>query len=148
VSALLDVLARARLQDDPSLLLAAIPYARFLGLSASMEGGRVLCRMSYDPSLVGNPTLPAIHGGALGALLETAAVVQLLWARQALAFPKTITLTVDYLRSAQAVDTLASAEVIRLGRRVATVRATAWQGDPSRPVAATNAHFLLPGAEG
>ena len=29
------------------------------------------------------------------------------------------------------------------GRRVVNVRAVAWQRDPTRPIAAANAHFLL-----
>ena len=141
---LLDVLSRARHQGDPTLLVEAIPYARFLGLHASLDAGKILCRLDFSDRIVGNPALPAIHGGALGALLESTALFQLLWSHEAPAFPKTITLTIDYLRSARPVATFARADVTRLGRRVATLHVTAWQDDPARPVATANVHGLLP----
>ena len=56
---------------------------------------------------------------------------------------KTISITIDYLRSARTVDTFARAEVVRQGRRVASVRSLAWQDDPSKPVAAANVLLLL-----
>jgi hypothetical protein len=44
---------------------------------------------------------------------------------------------------ARTVDTFARAEVVRKGRRVATVRSLAWQDDSSKSVAATNVLLLL-----
>jgi acyl-coenzyme A thioesterase PaaI-like protein len=57
--------------------------------------------------------------------------------------PKTINITVDYLRSARVADTYARAVITKHGRRVANVQVRAWQGDESRPIAAAHAHFLL-----
>ena len=57
--------------------------------------------------------------------------------------PKTINITVDYLRSARLVDTHARAMITKHGRRVANVQVRAWQGDESKPIAAAHAHFLL-----
>ena len=57
--------------------------------------------------------------------------------------PKTINITVEYLRSGKPQDTFARAVFTKHGRRVANVRAYAWQDDPTKPVAAANAHFLL-----
>jgi len=145
MSQVADLLAEARRQGDLAPLLTAIPYARFLGLTASLDGPAVICRLAYAEHLIGNPALPALHGGTMGALLESAAIFQLLWSQESEGVPKIITLTVDYLRSARPVDTLARAEVTRQGRRVASVRAVAWQEDPARPVATANAHFLLSG---
>jgi acyl-coenzyme A thioesterase PaaI-like protein len=62
--------------------------------------------------------------------------------------PKTITITIDYLRSARPVDTFARGIVTKQGRRVANVRVEAWQEDPAQPVAAANAHFLVKTAQG
>ncbi len=62
--------------------------------------------------------------------------------------PKTIDITVDYLRSGRAVDTWAKGILTRQGRRVANVRVEAWQEDRLRPIAIAHGHFLiLPGAD-
>jgi uncharacterized protein (TIGR00369 family) len=137
------LLSRAKSDGDWQPLVDAIPFARFLGLSIRVDGGVAVCSMRFDPKLVGNYTIPALHGGTIGSLLESAAVFALFHARQAATLPKIITITVDYLRSARAMDTLATASITRQGRRVATVQALAWQDDREKPVATANAHFLL-----
>lgn len=142
---MLERIAAARDSGDLDALVQAIPYARFLGLSARREADSVLVTMKYAPHLVGNPTLPALHGGTLGALLESAAIFELLWSSATVLIPKTITITVDYMRSARPVDTHARGIVTRQGRRVANVRCEAWQDDPASPVASAHAHFLIKG---
>jgi uncharacterized protein (TIGR00369 family) len=136
----------ARRSGDLEPLSQAIPAARFLGISAGRDQKGLVTRMRFQPHIIGNAMLPAIHGGALGALLESAAVFELLMSAQTHHVPKIISLTIEYLRSAKAVDTVARGEVVHHGRRVATVRVLGWQEDPARPVVAANAHFLL--AEG
>ena len=133
----------ARAAGEPGRLLAAIPYAQFLGMSASLDSGELVTTMRYAPHLIGNPALPALHGGTLGALLESAAVFSLLWAAESALLPKTITITVDYLRSAGPRDTFARGIVTRLGRRVAAVRVEAWQDSRAQLVATATAHFLI-----
>src|SRR5690349_8671469 len=80
-------------------LIDAIPYAGFLGLTAAVEGDELITTMRFGPHLIGNPALPALHGGTLGALLESAAIFELLCRSETVVLPKTITLTIDYLRS-------------------------------------------------
>src|SRR5262249_59301008 len=99
------------------------------GLSAAMQGDELITTMRYGEHLIGNPSLPALHGGTLGALLESAAIFELVWGVETIVLPKTITLTVDYLRSGAAVDTHARGIVTRQGRRVTNVRVEAWQTD-------------------
>src|SRR5262249_61430048 len=91
----------------------------------------------------GKPGLPGLHGGTLGALLESAAVFELLCRSETMTLPKTITLTIDYLRSGAPVDTYARGVVTRQGRRVTNVRMEAWQADRSAPVATAHAVFLV-----
>lgn len=129
---------------DLVAMAQAIPAARFFGLSVELDETGVLTRLAFAPHIIGNPTLPALHGGALGTLLESAAVFALLASMPNPRIPKPISVTIEYLRSARPVDTLARGEVSHHGRRVATVRVHAWQDDPAKPVAAANAHFLLP----
>ena len=143
MSSLVELVRSARLDGNLTPLIAAIPYARFLGLSAELSAGELIGKLSFAPHLVGNPLLPALHGGTVGALLESTAIFTLLMKTETLRVPKTITITVEYLRSGRPKDTFARAEFTRLGRRIASVRALAWQDDATRPIAAANASFLL-----
>ena len=128
---------------DTTAMTEAIPYSRFLGFSLLRDDAGLLGKLSYADHLVGNPDLPALHGGTMGALLEMTAIFQLLWEADTLVLPKTINITVQYLRSARPVDTFARCVITKRGRRVVTARTEAWQDDPSRPVALANAHFLV-----
>ncbi len=141
---LLELLAEAKRIGDPQPLIDAVPYARFMGITIESDDSGVLRgTMKFSPMLVGNPSLPALHGGTLGALLESTAIFQLMWDAEAAVIPRTINITVDYLRSAKPVDTFARGIVTRHGRRVANVRSEAWQDDPARPIAISHGHFLL-----
>lgn len=136
-------IAQSRETGDISGLIDLVPYYRFLGLTMRATPEGPLCAIPGDAKLVGNPTLPALHGGVIGALLESAAIMHLIWARESGSLPKIINLTVEYLRSARPVETTAAASVTKLGRRVANVRVEAWQDDRAKPVAYANALFLL-----
>ena len=138
---------RARKDNDWSPVTDAIPYARFLGLHAEARDGELLMRLAFSAGLVGNASIPALHGGTLGALLESAAIFQLLAEMETVVLPKTITVTIDYMRSGRAVDTWASATIAKHGRRVASVHAIAWQDDRAKPIASATAHFLVLGRD-
>lgn len=131
--------AVARLRER----LAAIPYARFLGFRVEADDEGLIGRLPYTDPLIGNPRIRALHGGAVGAALELTALCELLCQPRIIGIPKIVTLTVDYLRSAQAADLFARGRLTRHGRRLASVRVLAWQADPDKPVAAANALFLL-----
>ncbi len=143
-------------------MLARVPYARFLGIRAELAGDEMTAILPYSEHLIGNPTLPALHGGVLGAFMEMTALAQLSiaqdlggeggggeigggerMARQ----PKPIDVTVEYLRSGRPVDTFARAQITRMGRRIANVRVEAWQAARAAPIAALHGHFLLTLAE-
>jgi uncharacterized protein (TIGR00369 family) len=143
MSTLLERLAAARAANDVSKLADAIPYASWMGMAPENTTGELLTRMRYSPQLIGNTNLPALHGGTIGALLETAAIFHLLWEMENAALPRIINITVDYLRSGRPVDTVARASFTKLGRRVASVAVEAWQDDRSKPVSAAQLHFLV-----
>jgi uncharacterized protein (TIGR00369 family) len=124
-------------------IIEAIPYARFLGVEVERHDGALECVLPFRPEIVGNPALPAVHGGVLGAFLELTALLRLLDDSGSDRVPKPITFSIDYLRSAGPATTRARAEIFKLGRRIANVRVVAWQDDPSRPVVAGNGKFLL-----
>lgn len=142
-----DRLRAARASGDLTALTAlieSVPYAAFLGIGVERSAeGELQGTMRFAPRIVGNPTLPAIHGGALATLLETTAIAAVLWESEPEKLPRPVTLTFEYLRSAKTVDTTASARIVRMGRRVCTVRAEAWQEDRERAVATANVTLLL-----
>ena len=140
---LVERLAEAKASGDFQKLFDIVPYSRFLGLTARIESDELITTMKYADHLIGNPALPALHGGTLGALCESAAIFELLWRAETIVLPKTITLTVDYLRSGGPVDTHARSIVFRQGRRVTNVRVEAWQTDRAAPVATAHAIFLV-----
>ena len=140
---LVELIAEAKRSGEPDRLARLIPYARWMGLGLRLVDGELLGLLAYSDTLIGNAALPALHGGAIGALLESTAAFQLLWDAETLVLPKTIDITVDYLRSARPVDCWAVAIITRQGRRVANVRVEAWQEDRRRPIAIAHGHFLI-----
>jgi uncharacterized protein (TIGR00369 family) len=121
-------------------LLAISPYPRFLGIRVDADAQPV---MPYDPKLVGNPILPALHGGVIGAFLETAAIVSVHREIGLATAPKPIGLTVNYLRSGRPLDTYARVSIVKQGRRVVAFEAQAYQNDASKPIASCYGHFKL-----
>jgi uncharacterized protein (TIGR00369 family) len=138
-----DAVTAVRETGDFTAIQEAIPYTRFMGITAELVDDDVIGRMRYSEHLIGNASVPALHGGTLGALMESTAIFKLLWHGETAAVPKTINITVEYLRGAGPKDVFARAEFTRRGRRVANVRVFAYQDDPECPVAVATAHFLL-----
>lgn len=128
-----------------SQVLEAIPYARFLGVTVERTDDGLECLLPFRHEIVGNPTLPAVHGGVLGAFLELTALLRLIDESGTNRVPKPINFSVEYLRSAGPATTRARAEIFKLGRRIANVHVVAWQDDRARPVVAGNGKFLLSG---
>jgi uncharacterized protein (TIGR00369 family) len=128
---------------DPARLIEAIPYCRHLGITTSVADGVLLLTMPFVQHLIGNPVLPALHGGVIGSLLETAAIAQVIFETRPERLPKPVDITVDYLRSGRAVTSYARAHIARQGKRVVNVHAEMWQEDESKPVANLRGHFLI-----
>jgi len=120
-----------------------IPYAATLGLETLPGSNGLVAVLRHRDTNIGNSVIRSVHGGVVGALLEHAAILHLLAEAEAETIPKTINVSIDYLRPCLEGDTFARGTVIKQGRRIANVRVEAWQDDPARPVAAAHAHFLL-----
>ncbi|GAA0316905.1 hypothetical protein GCM10009087_29120 [Sphingomonas oligophenolica] len=118
------------------------PYADLLRLSADPEDRTILV-MPFDDDVIGRPGF--LHGGAIGGLLEMAAIVALKYAleEEGGGRIKPINVTVDYMRGGREKPTYAQGTVTRLGNRVANVEANAWQDDRSRPIAAARMNYLV-----
>jgi uncharacterized protein (TIGR00369 family) len=98
--------------------------------------------MPFREDVVGRPGF--LHGGAIAGLLELAAFTTLSRAlHEERVVMKPITVTVDYMRGGNPLDTFAAATIERLGARIANVEAQAWQKDRTAPIAAAQMNFLL-----
>lgn len=137
------LLRRAREADDPSLLVSALPYMQYLGIAIERDGAGVLGRMRFAEALIGDSSIPALHGGTICALLESTAIFSVLWRAEEAVLPKTITLTIDYLRSGRPIDTTCRASIVRQGRRIAVVSVSAFQEDEAKPIATAIVHVLV-----
>lgn len=142
-------------------LVDGIPYLRFLGIAFDRRGDELTAVLPFREDLIGNPALPALHGGATAAFLECASIIELSWATlweemesgridptaadmPYPHLPKTIDFAVDYLRPGLPRDAYARARVNRSGRRYASVHVEAWQDNRARPFAQATGHFLMP----
>jgi 3-hydroxymyristoyl/3-hydroxydecanoyl-(acyl carrier protein) dehydratase len=65
-------------KPDLAQLVQAIPYCRFLGVETDLKGNELTTILRFSDRLIGNPVLPALHGGVVGAFLEITAVIQLM----------------------------------------------------------------------
>ncbi len=129
--------------QDMQAVVELIPYARFLGIQVDQKGNEITTIMPFKEALVGNVNLPALHGGVIGAFLEMTAVIQLLFDTSCERLPKTIDVSIDYLRSGRPQPTFGRAIVTRHGRRVANVRSEIWQEERSKPIGLSHGHYLL-----
>ena len=153
---------KSRRDSALKALVTQVPYLNWLGVTVDRRGDELTAVLPFDEKLIGNPLLPAIHGGVTAAFLEVTAIIELGWtamwedmesgriAPDAAVpdslprLPKTIDFTVDYLRSGLPRDAYARARVNRSGRRYASVHVEAWQDNRARLFAQATGHFLMP----
>lgn len=97
-----------------------IPFNKFLGLRVNaMERGKVELEIPWRPELVGDPMKPALHGGVISMLADTAGGIAV-WSavENPLQRVSTIDLRVDYLRPGKLEALVAESIVVRVGRSV------------------------------
>ena len=137
------IIAEVRKSGCPQRLLDIIPYSDFLGATAKIENEKLVLMLAPRPSNIGNPSLPAIHGGVVAGFLELTATLELLYTLNIDKFPKVIDFSIDYLRPARYKATSASCRVLREGNRLVNASMIAWQEDVESPVATARCHFLI-----
>ena len=129
-------------QAELDAIVQRIPYARFLGVRMELHGDEMTAILPFAEHLIGNPTLPALHGGVIGAFMEMTALMQLSINERLMRQPRPVDISVDYLRSGRPVDTYARALIKKVGRRIANVQVEAWQEARAAPIAALHGHFI------
>lgn len=107
-----------------------IPFNRFLGIRLhAVARGRCVLHLPWRDELVGDASRPAVHGGVISTMLDTAGggacFAMLDRPRDRVS---TVDLRVDYLRPGGAADLWCEAELVRMGNRVAVSRMALYSG--------------------
>ena len=119
-----------------ALFEQTIAFNQVLGLRiVTFRPGSVEGSLAMKPELIGHPTLQRLHGGVISASLDAMAGLAIIaaigarhmdepWPQRMHRFARlgTIDLRIDYLRPATGTGFALSAEVLRLGSRVASTR--------------------------
>jgi len=119
-----------------TLFEETIPFNRVLGLKIdAIRPGHVDGSLAMRPELIGSPNHQRLHGGVISACLDAMAglaIIAAIGARHMDEPPAqrmhrfarlgTIDLRIDYLRPAVGTGFALTAEVLRLGSRVASTR--------------------------
>lgn len=139
----LSALVEAQEYGSPERLISAIPYAELIGVECIKLGHELIFKLPKNADNIGNPSLPALHGGVIGGFMEVAAMLEVLYETKVTVLPKVVDFSIDYIRAGRDQDTFARAEVVRRGRNVVNVSISAWQGAEDTPIANARAHFLI-----
>ena len=130
--------------EQVQAFLGRTPFAQEIGMRCEVMGDEMTAIMPFQQKLIGNFTIQALHGGAVAAFLELTAMAQVYLVTEHLERPpRPINITIDYLRQGHAKDTFARATITKMGRRMCSVRAEAWQDQRSKPVTSLLAHFKV-----
>lgn len=123
-------------QHVTQLFSQYMPFNQLLGLQIQQLGkDKAVIRLPWNDKLMGNPIHKILHGGVTAAILDTVGgLMAVLYAvkdieglsiedfQRKLPNVSTIDMRVDYLRPGKGTEFIATAEVIRKGKKVAVCR--------------------------
>ena len=138
-------MTQAKKEKAARQFIESLPLARALGMELLAIGdGHAEIAMAYDERLIGDPRTGVIHGGAVSTLMDTCGGASVMSHPQSAAGTATIDLRIDYMRPATPGQRIrAEATCYHVTRSVAFVRATAFDEDDTRPVAAATGAFTF-----
>ncbi|MCH1921206.1 PaaI family thioesterase [Shewanella sp. A3A] len=137
------LVARVAETNDFADLIAHVPYAKFIGMQVNRFGDELVFQLPANDDNIGNPVLPALHGGVIAGFMEMSAIIQLMVFMQTSKVPKVVDFSIDYLRAGYHKDSYAECHITRQGRRVANVHIECWQTSRKQLIATARAHFLI-----
>jgi len=137
------ILAEVKAKSALEPLIDSIPYAGFIGVEGELFGDELVFKLPFNPDNIGNPILPALHGGVIGGFMEVAMAMEVIYRVETPFMPKIIDFSLDYIRAGRSRHTYAKCKVVRQGRKVVNASVTAWQSTRDEPIANARAHFLI-----
>ncbi len=108
-----------------------------------MEEDGLTWRLSPGPDLIGNPLIPAVHGGAVTAFLELACGAVVAHRLNLSVLPRLVSVNIQFLAPTRLRDLVARPVIRRIGKRAAVVHADTWQENPGAPVCTAQCDFSL-----
>jgi len=121
----------SRAEEVLRIMEEHVPFNRYLGIRGeSVSHGRATLNLPVREEHLGDTRRPALHGGVLSSLIDTAGGLAAWSALGAHETVSTVDLRVDYLEPAGLDAPLrAEAELVRKGNRMCHVRVAVRQGD-------------------
>jgi uncharacterized protein (TIGR00369 family) len=114
------------------MMTSRIPFNGFLGMTVDhVDAGLARLCIPFRPEFIGDAARPALHGGLISTLIDTAGGAAVWTTVGRHDRVSTIDLRIDYLRPGRAEDLVAEARVVRVGNRVGVVTVRAFH--PSAP---------------
>ena len=111
------------------------PFVKYVGLTFSYQAGKVIGKIDNQESLIGNPNFRILHGGVAATVLDTigglVGMVAIFEQEKGDTIEEktkkvrrmaTVDLRIDYLAPGRGKEFIATAEVIRMGRKGCTTR--------------------------
>ena len=131
--------------DLVEIIENGIPFNHYLGVKVeSYSKGDILLRLEPKREFVGDPSRPALHGGLIATLADTAAGLAVFTILKKPSTTSTVDLRVDYLRPGNIDQTLfAHSKVLRSGSRVCFTQTTLYQSSIDKPVAISVATYSI-----
>ncbi|MER5171692.1 PaaI family thioesterase [Thioclava sp. GXIMD2076] len=128
--------------------LEGLPHCKSLDMRmVEVSEGKARMALPYNEKLIGDPETGVVHGGAVSVLMDTCCATAVMAHPANPQSTATLDLRIDYMRPAVPGQTItASAEVYRISRSVAFVRAIARDesgGPDDVPVAQATAAFTV-----
>ncbi len=125
--------------------MRGVPHNEALDIRiVDVEPGHMVMELPWDEKLVGNPETFVLHGGVITTLIDGCCGGAVLTALRVPRRVATLDLRIDYLRPAKPrMAVRAVADCYRVTQHVAFVRASAFDGDDSDPVATAAGTFAL-----
>lgn len=108
-----------------------IPFNQHLGMTIdALEVGFCRLKIPYAPHLIGDADRPALHGGVISTIADTAGGLAAFTSIDASTHAvSTVDLRVDYLRRGMLEDLFCDATVRRTGNRVCVTSMVVHHGD-------------------
>jgi len=121
-----------------------VPFNRHLGVQLITFGhGRVVIRLPFNEAWIGDPRRPALHGGVISTMIDTAGGAAAFTTLDATDRLSTVDMRVDFLRPGEPRDLNVAARILRGGNRVILTMMQAYHDDAGDPIAEGRAVYNL-----
>lgn len=132
---------RAKQEKNFDLVIQAMPYAKLIGMTCIPIGKSLIFKLPPNEDNIGNPTLPALHGGVIAGFMEMSATLHAVLTQDT-SIPKVVDFSIDYLSPGRLQETYAECQIIRQGTKILNVSIVCWQDVKKKPIAMARVHLL------